>query len=298
MAAEANAGVRHVRTPEGVTLPFEIGGAGDRLAALAIDLAIVVGVSFALWLVGVVASLAAPSRGAGAAFLLLAFVIRTFYFTLAELRWSGTTIGKRRFGLRVISRDGGPLTPDAVFARNLTREIEIFLPLVALFQPRMLLPGLPVWGALAGLVWIAGFALLPLLNRERLRVGDVLAGTIVIRMPAARLLDDVAEMADIRAPTGASPAERYRFSPEQLELYGIRELHVLERVLRDGADPAQQDVLDAVASAIRTKIGWPDDRVDTWAFLTSFYKAQRARLEQRMLFGDRRESKDDGPASS
>ena len=74
-------------------------------------------------------------------------------------------------------------------------------------------------------------------------------------------------------------------------MYGIRELQVLERVLRRAWDPKEHEVLETVAETIRTKIGWPGERVEAWAFLSSFYKAQRARLEHHMLFGDRRERK-------
>lgn len=291
VAIEPTPGIRHIRTPEGITLGFEIAGAGDRLAALILDLVIVLAATTLLLVAALFAVAGETSRAAGALFLLLSFVIRNFYFTIAELRGSGTTIGKRRLGLRVISRDGGPLTPSAVFARNLTREIEIFLPVTALLQPQLLLPGLPGWGAVIGLLWLGVFALLPLFNRERLRIGDLLAGTIVVRMPRTRLLDDVAETADMRAATGVTPAELYTFTPEQLDVYGIRELQVLERVLRRAWDPKEHEVLETVAETIRTKIGWPHERVEAWAFLSSFYKAQRARLEHHMLFGDRRERK-------
>lgn len=282
-----------IRTPEGVTLPFEIGGAADRMAALAIDITLVMVTSAAVSFVGWMAAGGRDTGVPGALMLLVSFVLRNFYFTISELRRSGTTIGKRRFGLRVISRDGGPLTPAAVFARNLTREVEIFLPIAALFQPRLLLPDLPGWGAAIGVLWLVAFALLPLLNRERLRVGDVLAGTVVVRMPRVRLLEDVATMADVRAPTGASPAERYTFRADQLDEYGIHELQVLEDVLRRGENPREAELLEAVAEKIKARIDWPRDEwdVDTWAFLSSFYKAQRARLEHRMLFGDRRERK-------
>lgn len=104
----------------------------------------------------------------------------------------------------------------------------------------------------------------------------------------------MADMADVRAPTGVTPAERYTFAPFQLELYGIKELQVLEDLLRRSHEPGQDEVLKAVAEQIKTKISWPreDWDVQTWPFLTAFYKAQRARLEHRMLFGERRESKD------
>jgi len=50
-----------------------------------------------------------------------------------------------------------------------------------------------------------------------------------------------------------------------------------------------------VCERIRHKISWPetDTPVDADRFLEAFYAALRARLENRMLFGHRREDKHD-----
>jgi hypothetical protein len=52
-------------------------------------------------------------------------------------------------------------------------------------------------------------------------------------------------------------------------------------------------VLEDVCEKIKLKIGWPADRwqVPVRPFLQAFYRAQRASLEQRLLFGQRRERK-------
>jgi len=52
-------------------------------------------------------------------------------------------------------------------------------------------------------------------------------------------------------------------------------------------------VLDEVGEKIKTKIGWPRERWSdpTRPFLDAFYRAQRALLEQKMLFGQRQERK-------
>jgi Predicted membrane protein/domain len=57
-----------------------------------------------------------------------AFLLRNLYMIHFELVWRGATPGKRLMGIKVIDRHGGPLLPGAVIARNLTREIEYFLP--------------------------------------------------------------------------------------------------------------------------------------------------------------------------
>ena len=47
--------------------------------------------------------------------LVISFFLRNFYFVYTELHWGGQTLGKRWLKLRVISRDGGPLTAEAIF---------------------------------------------------------------------------------------------------------------------------------------------------------------------------------------
>src|SRR5205823_10837025 len=115
-----------------------------------------------------------------------------------------------------------------------------------------------------------------LLNRDRLRVGDLIAGTIVVRSPRERLLPDLATSAP--APAGAAAAARVpdvAFTREQLELYGIKELQVLEDLLRrfdEGTLPI--DTLVLVAVKIQKKVGWTGRAPDVVGFLRAFYAAQ------------------------
>ncbi len=282
-----------VATPEGISLPFEVASAGDRLGAFLLD--------FALILLGTLATglfagflLAPLSPALALAFFFLAtFFLFNFYFVAWEIGRSGVTPGKRRLGLRVISRDGGPLTADAVFARNLTRDLELLLPLAALTAPQTLVPAAPGWGTLLAVLWLLVFAFLPLLSKDRLRCGDLVAGTIVVRAPAALLLYDLAQATPaIRLP--AAGAAEIAFTREQLDIYGIHELQILEDLLRrDDAGTLDPRLLAEVADKIKRKIAWPAEQweVPVRPFLTAFYRAQRGRLEQRMLFGERRERK-------
>jgi len=58
------------------------------------------------------------------------FFLRCFYFIYFEQSARAATPGKRMLGLRVVMRDGSPLSIDAIFARNAMRELELFLPLL------------------------------------------------------------------------------------------------------------------------------------------------------------------------
>ena len=83
------------------------------------------------------------------------------------------------------------------------------------------------------------------------------------------------------------------FTREQLQIYGIYELQTLETVLRQEGATAQETRAE-VCNRIRRKIGWQgEEPVDPKRFLESFYAALRQHLENRMLFGERRESKHD-----
>ncbi len=279
--------IREVLTPEGVPLHFRVATAGDRAAAFLIDLLLVALATVLLVLLATFA-LSGPGGGVPIAIALVgAFLLRAFYFMGFELRWRGLTPGKKRLGLRVIDRHGGALTTEAVVSRNLVRDLEVFLPLGALLAPEQLWDGAPGWAMLLALVWLLLCALLPLFNRDRLRVGDLVGGTIVVSAPRAVLLTDLAAAAQ----PAAGKEALFAFSPKQLDVYGIYELQVLEDVLRRDAARPNPGELSAIAERIRKKIDWQGEVRDTQRFLREFYAALRARNEQRLLFGKRKADK-------
>jgi uncharacterized RDD family membrane protein YckC len=206
--------------------------------------------------------------------LFAAFVIRTLYFSYFELAWQGVTPGKRIIGLRVIDRHGGPLRATAVIARNLTRELEAFMPLQALLSAGAIAPGM--WERLALLVWLVLLALLPLFNRDRQRGGDMLAGTMVIAAPKRRLLDDLADGPEVGG-----------FTDPELRAYGAFELQILEELLRRPENAETIALRADVCQRICRKIGRQDTipEIATVAFLRQFYTAQRAFLEREQLYG-------------
>jgi len=293
---------RHIVTPEGVALPVDLAGRSERAAAFLIDLLIIVGSLLALVLIGVLAGLTGAGRHGflltkwiWVGLFLLWFLVRSFYFAFFELRWQGSTPGKRVVRLRVIDRTGGALRADAVIARNLMREVEIFLPVTVIMVG--LATDMNGWIELAMLGWILIFTFMPLFNRDRLRVGDIIGGTWVILAPKAALLPDLAA-SGVTAPaaTAAAPLPSpYRFTREQLDAYGIYELQTLEEVLRQQG-PNADGVRDEVAQRIQRKIQWTAPTgapVAAAEFLQAFYAALRARLEAQVLYGRRRKDKHD-----
>lgn len=285
--------------PEGVPIRLEVAGLGVRLAAQITDVAVTL--LAALSLVILIASLGLSRPDTLIAIgSLLFFVIRVPYYVMAELAWNGQTLGKRLMKIKVVSHDGRSLSTHALVLRNLMKEAEIFLPATLLLT---LDAASPIASGLA-LAWIAVGLMVPLLNRYRQRLGDLMAGTHVIHLPVPVLLKDLAEPSARRV----TEDEGFTFLAHQLDHYGAFELQTLETLLRaqekapsQGAARAPGATIEAVVEKIRRKIGYAKkvpaaDRLD---FLRAFYNAQRAHLEQRQLFGERRHDKhyqaDDAP---
>lgn len=288
-ASPADRTLRAFVTPEGVDLRLHIGDAGQRAGAFMLDAAIIMGVLIAFTIVAGLTGIGAAAAGGpsgtemiAVVWLLGAFVLRNFYFTAFELTTRAATPGKRAMGLRVASRDGGRLRAESVFARNAMRELEVFLPLsILLGQSRM--GGVDSWMYLLGFVWAAIFVFFPLFNRDRLRFGDLIGGTWVVRSPRLKLTRDMAD-------DGSARLSRFDFSQPQLDAYGAKELHILEEVLR----MRNRQVMRSVAERIAAKIGFAHTAFDDdYDFLSAYYAALRGRLESRLLMGVRRRDKHD-----
>ena len=271
-------------TPEGVDLRLELGSAGSRAGAFVIDfilmtvalIAMTVAALYLAWNSGK----GGPSEGVmafiGALWLIGFFILRNGWFSLFEMGSRGATPGKRLMGLRVVARDGARLTGAAVIARNAMREIEVFLPLS--FLGAQAAEGVAdTFLIIFALLWSGIFLFFPLFNRDRLRVGDLVAGTWVVRNEKADLSFDL---------VGSAQRPRRTFPPAALNLYGVYELQTLEDVLRN----ENPEAIYTVARTIRMKADLPDD-VDDYGFLSDYYAALCAHLEAGLMVGRRRESK-------
>jgi uncharacterized RDD family membrane protein YckC len=278
---------RSLVTPEGVDLSLGLATGGQRVGAFIVDLLIMVLALIVLTLVALFSAVGFSASGGGewvlefvgALWLLGFFLIRNFYFILFEAGTRAATWGKRAFGLRVVARSGERLTSESVVARNLMREVELYLPLSYLIYALVETDSgdaLLAWG---GVLWVLLFTLFPFFNKDRLRVGDLLAGTWVVNIPKRNLSYDLVTHA---------PIETSQFSTEQLDAYGVYELQTLEQVLRD----AQPDTLRLVAGTIREKIGYWGPG-DDYEFLSAYYREARAVMERGLLFGKRRADKFD-----
>ena len=289
---------RFLVTPEGIAVPMRVAARSARLGAFILDIGILFMVMTALQLfiaffvigilftdveaLGVVESLSVVR-------LIMMFLLWYGYFLVQELGPRGATLGKRIVGIRVAARNGNRLTPEAVVARNLLRDIEVFYPLIFVFSA--LVMGVlgednsgSIWSAL---IWFIVFLAFPFFNKDALRAGDVIAGTWVVEAPRTKLAEAMSTQG--AAAKGASDVTgaRYEFGEAELAVYGEHELQTLERILRQD----QPEALSAVHETICNKIGWDPGAGDERAFLEAFYGQLRAKLESDMRFGRRKADK-------
>ncbi len=167
-----------IETPELVVLDYEIAGLGSRALAAILDTLILLGWTVALFLL-----LVWLSQGDSAVMAIgtiVYFVTLWGYFAFFEGFRGGQTPGKRRVGIRVVRDTGHAVTPGAAALRNLLRVAD-FLP------PPYLL------GALA----VA-------LHPRGKRLGDIVAGTVVVRdRPHAQAAAEAAQPEQAGEPADA-----------------------------------------------------------------------------------------------
>lgn len=277
---------RELITPEGLSLPLTIASRGARAGALLIDLGVIFFGLFALSLVLLVIGINVFDEASETAnpaielivilLILLVFFSRYGYFLYFELGPRGATPGKRALGIRVAAHGAQRLTAEAIIARNLMRDVEVFIP--AIFLLSGIGSNTGVAGVAAG-IWLAVFVLFPCFNRDALRAGDLVAGTWVVEAERRKLMQALS--------VGEDRSQTYRFGETELSVYGEHELQVLEGVLRHGNPEAQRQVMQAICR----KIGWEPGAGDEREFLEAFYAALRARLERDMRFGRRKKDK-------
>jgi len=167
-------------TPEAVRLDFEEAGVGSRGAALLVDY-LVIGATLAGLNVGTAYLLTSTGQGLPtwvtvSLFLILNIVVLFGYPIAMETLWRGRTLGKAALGLRVVTVEGAPV-------RFRHAAVRAALSLVD-------------FGLTAG----AGAVVTALVSRRHQRLGDLVAGTVVLRERTGAASPQVATFA---VPPGA-----------------------------------------------------------------------------------------------
>jgi uncharacterized RDD family membrane protein YckC len=144
-----------VETPERVDLWVDLAGVGSRALAQLVDTFIIM---VALAAVALALALASPLLGqwSWVLFFAVSFALFSFYFVIYEIAWHGQTPGKRMLHLRVQRVGGFPVEWSAALLRNLLRPIDF------------------LFGYGVGVIVM-------MLTERSQRVGDLVAGTVVVR---------------------------------------------------------------------------------------------------------------------
>jgi uncharacterized RDD family membrane protein YckC len=150
-----------------VTLSYELAGAGSRLLAAVIDHLIVALAIAIVLLLALALRVTFPTSTAPAVLAAVALggplLLLMVYFAIFETTWGGQTPGKRAVGLRVMHEDGTPVTVLGAVIRNVIRLFD-FLPY---------------------LYFIGG--LVAFLHPQTRRLGDLAAGTVVVKLRSGEL---------------------------------------------------------------------------------------------------------------
>jgi uncharacterized RDD family membrane protein YckC len=216
-----------IDTPEQIALELPLAGIGSRFLGLAIDTLL----QFALYFIGVLllwfaASVIGigrylrwiPANFVPALVILFMFCVYWGYFAFFEIIWKGQTPGKRLAKIRVIHESGRPINVYEAIGRNLLRVID----------------GLPgMYGV--GVVCM-------ILNSQNRRLGDYVAGTVVVHDQRTEEVSPEWNMAAETAP-----------SHPQLSQVTSEELVLIETYLHRRAD-LELGVRDKTAYEIATRI--------------------------------------------
>jgi uncharacterized membrane protein SpoIIM required for sporulation/uncharacterized RDD family membrane protein YckC len=250
-----------VETPEHVVLEFELAGLGSRAAATVLDISIIA----ALYIL--IALFMSVTRAVGAGLsgwltglaVALAFLLAWGYFAAFEALNSGQTPGKRHLGIRVVMDTGHPLTFGGALIRNLVRIVDL--------QP--------------GISFVVGIAS-ALVHPHNKRLGDLVAGTIVVR-----------DRADDLTLTGGEAQESPDVADEMVDAGEPKlsddEYRLLEQLVDrlDDLDGARRDQFTTTLAA-RFASRFPARNPRPDIFLVDLYASERRIRQSR--FAARRTS--------
>jgi uncharacterized RDD family membrane protein YckC len=182
-----------VETPERIRFRYRVAGPAQRGAAWLVDLMLQAAVSTVIVAIAAVASTLVEGLSTGLMLLGL-FLLQWFYGVFFEVLLAGRTPGKVALELRVVRVDGSPARLPELLLRNLVRAAD-FLP----------------FGFAVGVAVMAS-------DRRLRRLGDLVAGTVVIAEDRTRLMSGVRVEPPVTEDERRQLPARVRLSAEELEV--------------------------------------------------------------------------------
>ncbi len=236
-----------IATPEGIELQIVLAGAASRFIACVIDMVL----QLVLIVLAAIAALGLLGGGVGTAlFAMASFAALYLYDVLFEVLASGRTPGKRVTHLRVVRERGTPVDLPASAIRNLLRLID-FLPTA----------------------YLVGLASILITQRNQ-RLGDLAAGTLVIR-DAGRRKNPVAAAAETAPAQGGLDSSGWDVSA-----VGIDELVAVRRFLerRESLDHGvRQELAHRLEQGLRAKVAGAPAGLNAEGFLEELSRVKASR---------------------
>jgi len=157
-----------ITTSQNIDIDYEIAGLGERIVARLIDLAIFFLVAFAFFITYKIINPPGGSKVFAITMVVIFFTLYVFYDIVCEIFMNGQSIGKRTMNIKVISLDGGQASVGQYLLRWLFRIVDFMLT--------------------SGVCALISAAV----SEKSQRVGDMVAGTTLIKTVARTQIDAVA----------------------------------------------------------------------------------------------------------
>jgi uncharacterized RDD family membrane protein YckC len=235
-----------IETPENIAFGYDVAGIGSRFLAAIVDtiviviLQIIVNLAILFLTNNLFAGFSESETliWLGAIFSLISFLLLWGYYIIFEMIWNGQSPGKRWVGLRVIRIDGSPITLIESIIRNLVRLVD-FLPLY--------------YGV--GVVTM-------FVNEQSRRLGDLAAGTLVVRDRSPISLESL-EQSAIRRADQAIPASVANLPLERLT---DRTIQMVEDYLHRRKELANNTIVcRQILQAVYDQMRLPPPELNWWA---------------------------------
>ncbi len=258
-------------TPENIPVTYKLAGPGTRFIACVFDHIVIVAAILAMTVltmvvllllaqlnIGIEGDLFADGAEGFMTWIMLATAIQVVlylgYFTVLEWIWNGQTLGARIMGVRVVMDRGFSLSFAGVFLRNIFRVIDV----------------IPV-------LWVV-----PVVSEKLQRLGDMAAGTLLVR-------EENEAHQDIRAQLSERPPSESVFAINQVHVNSLQHVDVAAAEMfllrRDGLHPAhRQELAETLCANLSRRIGReePVDPSQAERFIEDLLSAY-ARWEAREL---------------
>ncbi|GAB2597854.1 RDD family protein [Spirosoma areae] len=214
-----------IRTSQNVLLEYEPASVGDRILAALLDYLVIFG-----WTLLVFGLPARVGMTPGMFYMVVMFLPIIGYDLLSEWLLNGRSPGKLAIGIRVVMLDGSQPGLGAYLLRWLLRIIE----------------SIGFFGGIVPIITVAA-------NGKGQRLGDIAAGTTVVKLKPAVSLEDV-----LIRPL----PENYAVQFPDVRLLSDRDISIVRNVMRQGDD----EVLIRTAEKIKEVTGIQSS-LSNWTFL-------------------------------